>query len=161
MFIWGSIYPQDVLRMLVLPRVFNVFMIFTDDFATFPSRSRTEVIKRVIKRLKLTVQITRLCEGRGGPCTAFRIPMFTQWHSYSPCDFPCSQKGPSPVLREHRATPLLCLVQQQCCARTLDYHCHFKNPLPARCAALRTPPCSALFTNTPVKGHLITSGPSP
>ena len=57
--------------------------------------------------------------------------------------------------------PLLCLVQQQRCARTLDYHCYSKDPLLARCAAQCTPPCSTLFTNSHVKGHLITNGPSP
>ena len=33
--------------------------------------------------------------------------------------------------------------------------------MPARCAAQCTPPCSALFTNSHVKGHLITKGPFP
>jgi len=62
---------------------------------------------------------------------------------------------------EHRATPLLYLVRQQRCARTLDHHCHSKGPFPAQCTALCTPLCPALSTNSPVKGHLITKGPFP
>ena len=79
-----------------------------------------------------------------------------------PFEYPCSRNGflvphviplvperclPPPCV-EHCVTPLLCLVQQQCCARTLDHHS--KDPLPARCAALCTSPCSALFAYKPM-----------